>query len=67
MCVCVYVCVVYFGVYAHTLTIMIIAIGNGINEPSSNPGGGCWCFTSCYCPLGKTWIHPFSLRLDSLA
>ena len=40
----------YFSICAQhakcggTLSIMIIIVGNGINDPSSNPGEG--CFTS---------------------
>ena len=41
------------------LSLTFIVIGNGIIDPSSNPGQGYWHSTSCSCPSWKAWIDFF--------
>ena len=56
MCVCVYVyAYTYESFYLYmficflgdALSVMVISVGNGIGDPSSNPGKSCFCFTPC--------------------
>ena len=52
-------------IYAYDLGgahgIMVTVVGNGHNDPSSNPGQGSLHFHIALIPLGKVYIQIFSL------
>ena len=43
--------------------VMVIIVGNGHGEMSSNPGRDWLHFHIALIPLGKVWIQLFSLQL----
>ena len=43
--------------------VMVIVIGNGHGDTSSNLGGDWFAFHIALIPLGKVWIQLFSLQL----
>ena len=43
--------------------VMVIVVGNGHGDTSSNPGQGLIAFHVALIPLGKVWIQLFSLQL----
>ena len=49
----------YLQISEDGLSVMVIVIGNGINDLSSNPGQG-YLFQFMQTLLGKAWIHLFS-------
>ena len=56
---------IYLSIYLSILPsgVVVIVIGNGHGDTSSNPGRDWLHFTIALIPLGKVWIQLFSLQL----
>ena len=50
-------------IYGGAHYIMVIFVGNGYGNPSSNPGWGSLLFHIAVIHLGKLWIRLFLLEL----